>query len=161
MSATQRSASAGGAHEREDDALGARVERELDLAGVDGRDPHERRAARPGGRGDHRVQALAPDRPVLAVDDDEVRARGGDRLGGDGGRDDGDDAAQGRARAEAVPEEHGADLPTPEAGRAVLLSRHGRGAARDRVPRVRRHRDAPRRGTPPDRVAGGPDGPAG
>jgi hypothetical protein len=75
---------AGRAHHREEDALGAGVERDLDLGGVDARPAHERRARRPRRRRDHRLHRLTPDRRVLAIDDEEVRARGRDRLRRDG-----------------------------------------------------------------------------
>jgi hypothetical protein len=74
----------GRAHHREGDALGAGVQGDLHLAVVDGRHADERRARRARRRGDHGVHRLAADRPVLAVDKQEVGAGRGDRLRGHG-----------------------------------------------------------------------------
>ena len=70
--------------ERIDNAFRPRVQGHFHLSFVDGRHAYERRASRTGGSGDHRVHRFAADRPVLAIDHDEVGPRGGDRLRRDG-----------------------------------------------------------------------------
>jgi hypothetical protein len=97
----------GRAHHGEGDALGARVEGELDLGLVDGRNAHERAAGGARGRGDHGVQRLAPDRRVLTIDEQEVGAGRGHRLSRDRRRDRAEDAVENAAlRGEPLLEEH-------------------------------------------------------
>ena len=83
-----------GTHQRKKDSLGARVERRLCLRLLDARHPYERRAVRARGCRDHRVHGLQPDRPVLAIDEHEIGARGGDGLRHHRRRNQRDDAAE-------------------------------------------------------------------
>jgi hypothetical protein len=103
--------------ERIDDSFGPRVQGSLDLCFFDGRHAYERRTSRTGGSRDHRVHCFATDRPVFAIDHDEVGAGGGHRLRRNGRRNHAHNASQDAViPAQPLLEEHRqsvAESPSP------------------------------------------------